>query len=51
MVDTSLIEAINAGGNLGIMAMGLYLMRLSNRVNRLEVVEQLRKERTAQHGN
>lgn len=44
MTDGTLIEAINAGGNLGILAMGFYMMRLTTRVSRLEIAQELRQE-------
>ena len=44
-MDGGLIDILNAGGNLGIMALGLTLMRLTNRVAKLEVIEQLRAAR------
>ncbi|MDI5984890.1 hypothetical protein QLQ85_08810 [Halomonas sp. M4R5S39] len=41
MIDATLIEAINAGGNVGLLLMGLYMMKLSTRVNRLEIAREL----------
>ncbi len=44
MIDATVIEAINAGGNVGLLMMGVYLMRLSTRVNRLEIARELERE-------
>ncbi|MFP3343513.1 hypothetical protein R0J87_13490 [Halomonas sp. SIMBA_159] len=44
MEGTQLIEAINAGGNLGLLMMGLYMMRLTSRVNRLEIMGELQRK-------
>lgn len=41
MIDPNLIEAINAGGNVGLLMMGVYMMQLSSRVNRLEIAREL----------
>lgn len=43
-MDMGWLDAINAGGNLGILALGLALLRISNRVTRLEIIEQLRSD-------
>lgn len=43
-MDMGIVEAIQAGGNLGLLLMGFALMRTNNRVTRLELMEQLRKE-------
>lgn len=43
-MDPVLIDAINAGGNMGLLMMGIYMMRLTSRVNRLELREEMRRE-------
>tara|TARA_Y100001970_G_scaffold154645_1_gene189508 strand:- start:896 stop:1042 length:147 start_codon:yes stop_codon:yes gene_type:complete len=48
MEGSELIEAINAGGNLGLLMMGVYMMRLTSRVNRLEIMGELQRK---QYGN
>lgn len=41
-MDVGVIDAINAGGNLGIMALGFTLMKLTSRVTRLELIDEMR---------
>lgn len=48
MEGALLIDAINAGGNLGLLMMGVYMMRLTSRVNRLEIMGELQRK---QYGN
>lgn len=48
MEGAVLIDAINAGGNLGLLMMGVYMMRLTSRVNRLEIMGELQWK---QYGN
>ena len=48
MEGAVLIDAINAGGNLGLLMMGAYMMRLTSRVNRLEIMGELQRK---QYGN
>tara|TARA_B100000929_G_C15284752_1_gene344889 strand:- start:376 stop:522 length:147 start_codon:yes stop_codon:yes gene_type:complete len=48
MEGAVLIDAINAGGNLGLLMMGVYMMRLTSRVNRLEIMGELQRK---QYGN
>lgn len=48
MEGAGLIDAINAGGNLGLLMMGVYMMRLTSRVNRLEIMGELQRK---QYGN
>jgi hypothetical protein len=44
MIDTTIIEAIQAGGNLGLLLMGLSLMRLHVRVAKIELRHEMRLE-------
>jgi hypothetical protein len=44
MESAVLIDAINAGGNLGLLMMGVYMMRLTSRVNRLEIMGELQRK-------
>ena len=43
MEGALIIDAINAGGNLGLLFMGLALMRTNGRVARLEIQYQLKQ--------
>lgn len=40
----AIVQAVQAGGNLGILFIGLALMRTNARVTRLELIEKYRKE-------
>ncbi|WP_163557159.1 hypothetical protein [Halomonas sp. NO4] len=44
-----IIEAIQAGGNLGLLLMGLALMRTNARVTRLELARELEREQRRGH--
>lgn len=44
MEGALVIDAINAGGNLGLLFMGLALIRTNGRVARLEIQYELRQE-------
>lgn len=44
MIDATVIEAIQAGGNVGLLLMGLSLMRLHVRVAKIELRHELRQE-------
>jgi hypothetical protein len=45
MIDTTIIQAIQAGGNVGLLLMGLSLMRLHVRVAKIELRQEMRLER------
>lgn len=44
MEGQALIEAVNAGGNVGLLMMGLSLMRLHVRVAKIELRYELKQE-------
>lgn len=41
MIDPSILQAIDAGGNLGVLMLGLALMRTNARVAALEIRHRL----------
>jgi hypothetical protein len=56
MMEFTIIEAIEAGGNMGLLLMGLALMRLHVRVAKIELLQELRHEKRQEkeetgHGN
>lgn len=48
MFDATIIQAIEAGGNLGLLLMGLSLMRLHVRISKLELRHEMKMERERQ---
>ncbi len=44
MTEAILIDAINAGGNLGIFFVGLWTLKLHGRISRLELARELERE-------
>jgi len=44
MIDETVIQAIQAGGNVGLLLMGLSLMRLHVRVAKIELRHEMRLE-------
>jgi hypothetical protein len=44
MIDETIIQAINAGGNVGLLLMGLSLMRLHIRIARIELRHEMRQQ-------
>lgn len=45
MIDATIIQAIEAGGNVGLLLMGLSIMRLHVRVAKIELRHEMRQER------
>ena len=44
MIDSTIIQAIQAGGNVGLLMMGLSLMRLHVRVAKIELRYEMKQE-------
>lgn len=44
MINDTIVQAMQVGGNAGLLLMGVALMRLQIRVARLEIAQELRQE-------